>query len=65
VSTYARELPSKKLGILKESLSDSDKQYVIKRAATGGQATLATAIFGSGSDFFCVTESLRKREVCT
>ncbi|CAE8585703.1 unnamed protein product [Polarella glacialis] len=39
--------------VLRESLDHDEKDYVIKKAATGRQVTLTTAIFGRGTDFYC------------
>ncbi|CAE8613906.1 unnamed protein product [Polarella glacialis] len=41
------------VNLLQESMSDDSKDFVIKKAATAGQVTLATAVFGRGTDFFC------------
>jgi preprotein translocase subunit SecA len=30
-----------------------EKEFVINKAATAGQGTLCTAVFGRGADFFC------------
>lgn len=42
-----------KKGLLREGMSNSQKQQVVKSAATSGQATFTTAIFGRGTDFCC------------
>ena len=42
---HANELTSK--------ISKEDRNYVIKKATTPGQVTIATAAFGRGTDFFC------------
>jgi len=39
--------------VLDETLDDKEKEYVIKKAATPRQITLATASFGRGTDFYC------------
>jgi preprotein translocase subunit SecA len=36
------------------------KEFVISKAATSGQITLSTAIFGRGTDFFCKCEKVEK-----
>jgi len=38
---------------LTEEMNVEDKDFVIKKAATSGQVTLCTAVFGRGTDFFC------------
>jgi hypothetical protein len=38
---------------LRENQSNSEKEHIIKKAATSGQATFTTAIFGRGTDFIC------------
>lgn len=50
-SPYFDSLQSK--SILDETLDHDQKDFIIRRAATSGQATLCTAIFGRGTDFFC------------
>ena len=40
--------------LLKEKQSHSETEQTIERAATSGQATLTTAIFGRGTDFVCI-----------
>lgn len=44
--------------ILKEDMTIVDKEFVIQRAATAGQITLSTAVFGRGTDFFCKDEKV-------
>ncbi len=39
--------------LLTEDMPTTEKTYVISKAATAGQITLSTAIFGRGTDFFC------------
>ena len=46
---------------LEEQMSHSDKQHSISKAATRGQITFATAVFGRGSDFECHDEKLQKK----
>ncbi|KAJ1462963.1 hypothetical protein M885DRAFT_430298, partial [Pelagophyceae sp. CCMP2097] len=38
---------------LTSKLSRDERNYVIKKATTRGYVTLATAVFGRGTDFFC------------
>jgi hypothetical protein len=42
--------------VLKEDMPKTEKAYVISKAATAGQITLSTAVFGRGTDFFCKDE---------
>ncbi|KAL3806273.1 hypothetical protein ACHAXA_000871 [Cyclostephanos tholiformis] len=53
-ATY-RQLSRHKL-VLKEDLPSTEKAFVISKAATAGQITLSTAVFGRGTDFFCKDE---------
>mmetsp|Transcript_12850 Transcript_12850/g.19234 ORF Transcript_12850/g.19234 Transcript_12850/m.19234 type:complete len:1061 (-) Transcript_12850:89-3271(-) len=46
--------------LLTEDMPKSDKDFVISKAATAGQVTLSTAIFGRGTDFFCKDETVQK-----
>ena len=41
---------------LTENMPTTEKSYVISKAATAGQITLSTAVFGRGTDFFCKDE---------
>lgn len=50
-SPYYKQVNNK--NVLRESQSTEEKEYVIKKAATTGQATFTTAVFGRGTDFFC------------
>ena len=43
-----------RLTLLKEKQSHSETEQTIERAATSGQATLTTSIFGRGTDFVCI-----------
>jgi preprotein translocase subunit SecA len=45
---------------LTESTNSSDKEYIINKAATAGQITLSTAIFGRGTDFFCKDKAVEE-----
>ena len=38
---------------LTEDMTSTEKGFVITKAATAGQITLSTAVFGRGTDFFC------------
>ncbi len=46
--------------LLTEDMSPRDKDFVINKAATAGQITLSTAVFGRGTDFFCKDDSVEK-----
>jgi len=46
--------------LLTEDMSTGDKEFVISKAATAGQITITTAIFGRGTDFFCKDETVQK-----
>jgi len=50
-SPYFQQVANK--NVLSENQSHDEKEYVIKKAATGGQATFTSAVFGRGTDFFC------------
>ena len=39
--------------VLVENMLAGDKEFIINKAATAGQVTLCTAVFGRGTDFFC------------
>ena len=54
-----RKLGQKK-EILTEEKSANEKAYMISKAATAGQITLCTSIFGRGTDFFCSNETLEE-----
>jgi len=59
-SPFYRKLSrSKKL--LTEDLSAGDKEFVISKAATAGQITISTAVFGRGTDFFCKDETVQRK----
>lgn len=57
-SSYCDSLPNP--NVLQEALSDDMKEQYIKKAATVGQVTLATAIFGRGCDFACFDDALHQ-----
>eukprot|EP00984_Skeletonema_dohrnii_P034349 scaffold33533_cov119-Skeletonema_dohrnii-CCMP3373.AAC.1 len=46
--------------LLTEDMTPRDKDFVINKAATAGQITLSTAVFGRGTDFFCKDDSVEK-----
>ena len=45
---------------LTSASSRTTRQHVIKKAATSGQITATTAIFGRGTDFFCKDSRLEE-----
>jgi len=57
-SAYGRQIKNK--NVLSSSISTEHKNYVIKRAMHVGQVTLATSIFGRGTDFFCKDQKLEQ-----
>jgi energy-coupling factor transporter ATP-binding protein EcfA2 len=57
-SPFFRKLGRKK-EILTEKRTAADKEFAISKAATTGQITLATAVFGRGTDFFCKDDTLQ------
>ena len=50
-SPYFKKVPH--ANVLHESLDPKARDYVIRKAATHGQATFASEAFGRGTDFFC------------
>ncbi len=46
--------------LLTEDMRPREKDFVINKAATAGQITLSTAVFGRGTDFFCKDDSVEK-----
>jgi uncharacterized protein YegL len=58
-SAFYRKLGRKK-EILTESKNANEKRFVISKAATAGQITICTAVFGRGTDFFCKDKALEK-----
>lgn len=44
--------------VLHERLDSKARDYVIRKAATAGQATFSSAVFGRGTDFFCKDNKL-------
>jgi len=57
-TAHFRGLPLK--NVLSENMSVEDRDYVIKKAATGRQATFSSAVFGRGTDFFCNDRKLQQ-----
>ena len=55
-SAYFKKVPH--ANVLNESLDPKARDYVIRKAATYGQATFASAAFGRGTDFFCKDSKL-------
>ena len=58
-SPFYRKLGRKK-NTLSEDMIPSERDFVISKAATKGQITICTAMFGRGTDFFCKDESVEK-----
>jgi len=46
--------------LLTEDMRPHEKDFIINKAATAGQITLSTAVFGRGTDFFCKDDSVEK-----
>ena len=46
--------------LLSEEMKPADKDFAISKAATAGQITLSTAVFGRGTDFFCKDDRVTK-----
>eukprot|EP00978_Attheya_sp_CCMP212_P009335 scaffold22059_cov52-Attheya_sp.AAC.2 len=59
-SAFYRQLGRQKK-LLTEELSTTDKEFIIKKAATKGNVTLSTAVFGRGTDFFCKDETVQRQ----
>lgn len=57
-STYCKGKIVEACDVLEEHLTNEQKDRLIKKAATRGQVTFSTAIFGRGSDFACYDENL-------
>ena len=55
-SPYFKKVPH--ANVLHESLDPKARDYVIRKAATHGQATFASEAFGRGTDFFCKDSKL-------
>jgi len=58
-SAFYRKLGRQKK-LLTECMSATDKEFVINKAATAGQITICSAVFGRGTDFFCKDERVQK-----
>eukprot|EP00536_Pseudo-nitzschia_multiseries_P011907 jgi/Psemu1/207274/e_gw1.432.56.1 len=56
-SPFYRKLGRKK-AILTENKTSNEKAFVISKAATAGQITICTAVFGRGTDFFSKDDAL-------
>ncbi|VEU39667.1 unnamed protein product [Pseudo-nitzschia multistriata] len=56
-SAFYRKLGRKK-EILTESKNANEKAFIISKAATAGQITICTAVFGRGTDFFSKDDAL-------
>ena len=46
--------------VITEDMTSIEKEYAINKAATSGQLTLSTAVFGRGTDFFCKDEAVER-----
>ena len=55
-SPYFKKVPQ--ANVLHERLDPKARDYVIRKAATQGQATFASEAFGRGTDFFCKDSKL-------
>ena len=51
-SAFCRKLGRQK-DVLTEDKRTNEKEFVISKAATAGQITICTSVFGRGTDFFC------------
>ena len=60
VSTATYRQLGRHKSLLREDMSPREKDFVISKAATAGQITLSTAVFGRGTDFFCKDNSVEK-----
>jgi hypothetical protein len=56
-SAFYRKLGRKK-EILTENKNANEKAFIISKAATAGQITICTAVFGRGTDFFSKDDAL-------
>ena len=57
-SSHCRGLAD--VNVLQETLDERERDRVIRKAATSSQVTLATAVFGRGTDFFCHDPELKE-----
>ena len=46
--------------VLTEDMDAGAKEFAINKAATSGQITLSTAVFGRGTDFFCKDDRVQE-----
>lgn len=58
-SPFYRKLGRNK-SVLRENMTVSEKEFVISKAATAGQVTICSSVFGRGTDFFCKDETVEK-----
>jgi hypothetical protein len=62
LNEYTSSAIYKKLGRKKETLTENksanEKAHIISKAATAGQITICTAVFGRGTDFFSKDDAL-------
>jgi preprotein translocase subunit SecA/uncharacterized protein YegL len=59
-SAFYEKLSPEKKKLLTEDMSAADKEFVINKAATSGQITLCSAVFGRSTNFFCTDETVQK-----
>ena len=59
-SAFFPKLGRRNVALLKEDMRDTEKEFVISKAATYGQVTLSTAVFGRGTDFFCKDDRVQQ-----
>ncbi|KAL7556250.1 hypothetical protein ACA910_003259 [Epithemia clementina (nom. ined.)] len=59
-SAFYRKLGRRNLALLKEDMTTAEKDFVISKAATSGQVTLTSAVFGRGTDFFCKDDRVQQ-----
>ena len=57
-SSHCRGLAD--VNVLQETVDERERDRVIRKAATSSQVTLATAVFGRGTDFFCHDPELKE-----
>ena len=60
VSTATYRQLGRHKSLLTEDMRPREKDFIISKAATAGQITLSTAVFGRGTDFFCKDDSVEK-----
>ncbi len=59
--SYRQVIANTAVNILSEKTSKDDRDHIIKKAATAGQITLATKVFGRGTDFISRDTQLNDR----